>query len=579
MPVLVPIRDGAISAGSLFSEYSGLLFEIHPPQRRFKWDAREVSQLWEDVRNAHVSNRDSYFLGTLLLADLGDGVQSVIDGQQRLTTLSLLLAVLRDKCREFEELTHRADVIQRLIARVDYDGNPIGPLVVKLQYADDEIYVRLVKEPGSTSGHISGKGLLEKAVRLLKERVENHINRPNPVESLRDLCQFVQDKVQFLPLQIPSEGEGYLVFDTTNTRGLKLSPAEGTKARLAAIAREDRNLSDELMQDWNKVATLLEERIEFSDPKVLAIDVMDDYLHAVWCSMNGYTTKYTMDKKIADWLTGARRGRELVSELTTYCHSYLAIRAPSGKSWTNEDLKDLRHLNRQSFSFLTMVYEHAPDRLGEAVSLTLSLQIRNITIGPQQAHAFEKQWPLWAGQVRDGLIEDVFRDMRSRMVPDEEFERNFLSAEVSSAPTARHLLRRLDPISRPGSGVQPMDVDLEHIMPKAVVTKLSGRKTLTKRVRQWIDDLGRRVPETPEGKQDLGEELKPHLNMLGNQALLNYVENRRARDLPFADKRVLYGNQALELTKALGKLEEWSLSQIQARQKDLAGRAIQTWPR
>ena len=480
---------------------------------------------------------------------------------------------------EFPNLNNRADGIQRLIARVDNDGNPIGPLVVTLQDIDNEIYVKLAKEPGSTNGPISGNSLLERAVKFLKEHVQNHINSPNPEESLRDLCEFVQSKVQFLPLQVPSESDGYLVFDTTNTRGLQLSPAEGLKARLATIAREDRSLSDRLMHEWNKVARLLEERIEFADPKAVAIDAMDDYLHAVWCSRDGYTTKHTMDKKIASGLTRAKLVGEFVEDLSTYCNSYLAVRAPSGKSWTNEDLKDLRHLNRQSFSFLTMVYEHAPDRFSEAVSLTLSLQVRNITIGPQQAHVFEKQWPAWAGLVRRGRTDEAFAEMRSRMVLDEEFERSFAAAEVNSPATARHLLRRLDPISRPGSGVQPMDVDLEHVLPRSVVSKLSEDKRLTKNVEQWIDDLGRNTPDTVEQKRDLGEELKRYSNMLGNQALLNYVANRGARDLPFANKRHLYGKQALELTKALAEYEAWSLDQIQARQNNLARRAVQTWAR
>lgn len=535
-------------------------------------------QLWEDIRNAHVSMRDSYFLGTLLLAPTEHGTQSVIDGQQRLTTLSLLLAVLRDCCREFEGLKSRADGIQRLIARVDNDGNPVGPLVVTLQDRDNEIYVKLAKEPGSTNGPITGKSLLEKAVRILKEHVHGHINSPNPEETLRDLSEFVQSKVQFLPLQVPSESDGYLVFDTTNTRGLQLSPAEGLKARLATIAREDSGLSGRLMQEWNKVARLLEERIEFVDPNVVAIDAIDDYLHAVWCSRDGYTTKHTMDKKIASGLTEAKLVSEFVVDLSTYCNSYLAVRAPSGQSWIDEDLKDLRQLNRQSFSFLTMVHEHAPDRFNEAVSLTLSLQIRNITLGPQQAHVFEKQWPDWAGLVRNGQVDDAFTDMRSRMVRDEDFQRSFAVSEVMSPKTARHLLRRLDPISRRRSGVQPKEVDVEHILPKSLVSKLSADdKVLTKNVKQWICDLGHDIPNTIEQKRYLAGELKRYLNMLGNQALLNYVVNRGARDLPFANKRKLYGKQALELTKALTDCEAWGPAQIEARQKELAKTAIQTW--
>ena len=464
---LVQIKEGTQSTSRLFSKESGLLFEIHPPQRRFKWKAPQVLQLWEDIRNAHVGKRDSYFLGTLLLQQTEHGTQSVIDGQQRLTTVSLLLAVLRDLCAQFQSLQRRAYGLQDLIVRVDYDGNPIGPLVVTLQDNDNENYVKLAKEPGSTSGSVVGKSLLDRAVRLLRQLVQNHINSPNPEESLRDLCEFVQGKVQFLPLQVPSESDGYLVFDTTNTRGLQLSPAEGLKARLATIAREDRGLSDRLMQEWNRVARVLEERIEFADPKAVAIDAIDDYLHAVWCSRDGYTTKHTMDKKIASGLTGAKLVGEFVEDLSAYCDSYLAVRAPSGKSWVIEDLKDLRFLNRQSFSFLTMVYEHAQGRFSEAVSLTLSLQIRNITLGPQQAHAFEKHWPAWAGLVRKGRTDDAFADMRSRMVIDEEFEKSFAGAEVVSSATSRHLLRRLDPISRPGSGVQPMDDDVEHILPKS----------------------------------------------------------------------------------------------------------------
>ena len=279
-------------------------------------------------------------------------------------------------------------------------------------------------------------------------------------------------------------------------------------------------------------------------------------MHAVWCSRVGYTAKHSMDRRIASRLTSPERVRAFVNDLGTYLDSYLAVRAPSGKSWLNEDLKDLKHLNKQSFGFLTMVHKHSANRFQEAVSLVLSLQIRNITVGPQQAHAFEKNWPSWGGSVREGRTDEAFNDIRSRMIPDGDFKKRFSEVEISSPATARHLLRRLDPISRSGSGVQPMDVDVEHILPKSVVTKLSDSKRLTKRVRQWIEDLGHCTPETPEEKRDLGKDLKRSLNMLGNQALLNYMYNRRGKDFPFTDKRDLYGKQALELTKALAEHEE-----------------------
>lgn len=577
MPLLVKISDGAVAISRLFN--NGLLFEIHPPQRRFKWNKPQIDQLWTDITKAQSDKRDSYFLGTLLLAPTGPGKVSVIDGQQRLTTLSLLLAVLRDQCWEFPDLQERARGIQRLIARVDHDGRPVGALVVTLQEADNGVYVRLAKEHGATSGPIAARGRLQSAVKRLKEHVLNHINVPDPKESLRDLCEYVQSNLRFLPIEVQSEGDAYLVFDTTNTRGLRLTTSEALKARLATIAREDRDLADYLIKKWNEVASNLEARIGFTDPKAEAIDAMDDYLHSIWSAKEGYAAKRTLDRQIASKLKNPALIRQFVEDLETYLDSYLAVRAPSGKSWLNEDLKDLRNLNKQSFCFLTMVQKHAANRFEEAVSLTLSLQIRNITIGPQQANVFEKDWPEWAILVREGQTDLAFDQIRSQMIDDEDFKSRFADEAVVSPSTARHLLRRLDHTSRPGSGVQPMDVELEHILPKSVVGQLTDGKSLTKNVRQWIKDLGYKVPGTPEGRLKLGEELTSSLNVLGNQALLNFVENRRARDLPFADKKNLYRKQDIELTKALTTRMRWGPSQIRARQKKLASRAVQTWPR
>ena len=570
MPTLVKISEGAISTSGLFSETHKLLFEIHPPQRRFKWRNQQIDQLWQDILTAHKAKRDSYFLGTLLLVTLDDGSRvSVIDGQQRITTLSFLLAVLRDRCNDFPGLLKRADGIQRLISRVDNDGKPVGSLVVTLQEPDNEIYIKLVKEPGSTKAASFKQDLLSRAVKRLTEHVEQHINVPHREENLRYLCEYIQSKIMFLPLEVHSESEGYLVFDTTNTRGLRPSPSEALKARLATIAREDSHLSDDLIARWNAVAMKLETAGQ-------PIDAMDDYLHAVWCSMEGYTPKRTLDR-IAPKLAEPNRLNDFVKDLDSHCDSYLAVVAPTTKSSLTEDLKDLNYLNVQSHSFLMMVHKNSPDRFEEAVDLVLSLQIRNVSVGPHQANEYEKDWPKWAVLVREGDTNLAFEDIRSRIVSDETFRRRIGEEGVASPRTVRHLLRRLDPISHPGSGVQPIEVDVEHILPKSVITKLIDGKKLTKSVKAWVQDLGFEIPGTFEGMRDLGKKLEPFLYMLGNQALLNDKANRGAKDLPFEKKKDFYKKQALELTRSLGECETWGLSQISARQKDIANNAHLIW--
>ena len=540
MPEVVKISEKLFCTRDLFSESSSLLFEIRPPQRRFKWKDQQVDQLWRDILNAYNANRDSYFLGTLLQVPLDGGSRvSVIDGQQRITTLSILLAILRDNCSNFpDDLSERASGIQKLISRVNNDGESVG-LVVTLQNPDNQTYTKLVRKNGSTNCSIENNSLLARATIRLKKHVAEHINVSSPIECLRDLCEYVQMNVKFLVIEVRNESEGHLVFDTTNTRGMNLSPSEALKARLATVAaRENNELSEELIKTWDEVAGKLESA-------GLGVDVMDNYLHAVWCARKGYTPKNSLSGLDAKFNEDYRL-RDFVEDMESYSASYLAVAAPSGNSSLTQDLNDLKGLNIQSYSFLTMVHKHSPTNFEEALCLVLSLQIRNITLGGLQANAYERRWPEWARLVREGQSIKAFDEIREHMVSDEEFQRAFEKAEVAVSRTARHLLRRLDPVSHPGSGVQPTDnVDIEHVLPKSVVTQLTGTKNLTQKVQQWIKDLGYEVPQSPEGKINLGKELEPYSNMLGNQALLYYKSNRVAKNSPLNQMQTFNTDQAL----------------------------------
>ena len=572
MPKLIRISDDAVSLMSLFSASEGLLFEIHPPQRRFKWREPQIVQLWNDLTKAYTDERASYFLGNLLLVDLGDNRVSVIDGQQRLTTVSILLAVLRDACLEFPDLSVRAANIQQLLTRVDIDGRPVGATVVTPQDPDKHIYVDLIREYGSTGIEVTRGGLLADACRNLTQMLKEHLTGKEGSEkqqALQSLSDYVLANVGLLPIAVQDEPQGYLVFDTSNTRGLRLSPSEALKARLVVIAREDTDLAGELMQRWNAAATKL-------DNAGRPIDAMDDYLRTILSSRRGHIAKRSLDR-IASAIDTTDALKEVIQDLATYIDSFLAVVAPDGQAALREDLRDLRSLNNQSVVFLTMVHKHYPKLFARAVSLVLSLQIRNITFGTDSPNAYERSWPNWARLVRNGEVDRAFDEMQARIRGDDEFRAAFEIATAVSTATVRHVLRRLDPISRPGSGVQPMEVDVEHVMPKSVVSKLTEDKRLTPSVRQWIEDLGYEIPETPEDKKEMGHKFGQWLNMLGNQALLNEKANRGLRDRPFADKKIFYGRQALKLTEELASNEQWAESQILERQKRMAKEAPSIW--
>ena len=579
MPVSIG-RD-SYTINSLFSgEGYKNLFVVPPTQRRYKWDKTQVDQLWSDILTAQEQDRPSYFLGTLLLTPLATNANgmsrvSVIDGQQRITTLSLLIAVLRDHCEQYPDLKNRADVLHRLIARLDNDGNP-RDVVVTLQESDNDIYKSLVATKNSTgtiSVNSKHKHKLQKAVAILKERVGD---RASTETALRSLCEYIQEKVQILPIEVGSETEGHLLFDTTNTRGLRISPSEALKAHVAAITREDAASAADLLRKWDAAANSF-------DRADLPIDVMDDYLHLLWSSKYGHTKKATANN-ISKNITSMKEVREIVDDISTYTNSYLAILRPESylgfNARTKQDVRDLSHLNVQAYGFLTMVHHHDPTRFSEALELTLSLQIRNITItNHDRPNAYEKDWPRWAVLARKGDTATALSEIRSNIgkVSDRAFEDSFKTARIMAPGTAKYLLRKLDPVSAVDSGAALNDIDLEHILPKSVSKKLLEGKTLTKKVKRWVTDLDKPIPGTDLERIRLGHEIERSLHMLGNQALLHRVPNRKGKDDPFDSKKGLYGNQVWELTKGLSTRAKWNTGTIRDRQEQLSKDAVTVW--
>lgn len=567
------INQGERSIANLFSASGyGRRFEILPPQRRFKWKEPQVDQLWRDISNAYSQQRDGYFLGTLLVFPLSSDTVSVVDGQQRVTTVSLLLAVLRDHCLTLPEHEERGRRMHDFVARVDHGGIRVGNLVVKLQEPDNGLFISLVGERLSTA---SASGLPASRLVTALKRLNSHVEKllgsgiKPASDLLAEFCDYVLDHVLFVVLEVANERKAYILFDTTNTRGLPLSPAESLKARLAAIDRVDGSLSTEWMERWNTAATKLENAN-------LGMDPMDGYLRALLFSRMGYVGKKSL-AGISSQLQESGKLSEFVSDIERYCDSYLAVANPTGTKSLDHNLRDLRHLNVQCYSFLTMVHKHSRSQFGEAVDLVLSLQIRNITVANRNPNTYEREWAAWAKAAREGRTTEAFAEMRNRMDSDEQFTRNMQDFTVDRSTTANHMLRRLDAELRGDRGLGPMEVEVEHILPKSVARRLLNNKRLGTNVGKWLKDLGYAVPATEDERIAVGKEIESWQDRLGNQALLNDKNNRLLGDSEFNVKKKCFGKQKLELTKELGRLDKWDIKQIKKRQERLAQIAPGVW--
>lgn len=238
-------------------EVLGQKFNIDFFQREYNWQRKHVEQLLVDLegkfksfyRDSHerrdVASYGQYYLGSIILSEK-KGVKSIIDGQQRLTTLNLLLIFLRHLVKNDADMAAK---IAPLIYSDDYGEKSYNLMIKDREECMDGLY-----KEGKYD--YNGKD----------ESVLNLIERYNDIEELfpEDLTNkalpyfidWIIKKVVFVEIVTYSDEDGYTIFETMNDRGLNLTPTQMLKGFLLSRINRDEE-KKELNEIWkNKIFEL-----------------------------------------------------------------------------------------------------------------------------------------------------------------------------------------------------------------------------------------------------------------------------------------------------------------------------------
>lgn len=179
-------------------------YEVPIYQRNYAWGKDEISALIQDVYDAYTTKKQTYYIGTLVSFHKGDQVYEVIDGQQRLTTINLLLGALGIPIKN--KLTYRA----RKKSNKSIQSIP--------HFKIDE------KDDGIVNG-------FKYTVDSIKEIV--------PGKYLGDFKTYLQDSVRLIHYQVPKDIDLNHYFEIMNSRGEQLEKHEIIKARLIEKLNEE----------------------------------------------------------------------------------------------------------------------------------------------------------------------------------------------------------------------------------------------------------------------------------------------------------------------------------------------------
>jgi len=225
--------------GKLFSEMQNKQYIIPDFQRPYNWDAEKCETLWNDIETFTITEAMSgsdYFLGTIVSYMSDGNHQAVIDGQQRITSLLLML---RAFYRKLEDMIEDEDVIglKNQLAPCIWDVNPISQKVTDkskihikslvVTEEDNETFHRVLETGTCRDNAVDNYSV---NYRFFKGKCDEYAER-NPLQ-WKQLCVTLIQKCIVLPIECDTPETALTIFSTLNDRGLPLADSDIFKAQI-----------------------------------------------------------------------------------------------------------------------------------------------------------------------------------------------------------------------------------------------------------------------------------------------------------------------------------------------------------
>lgn len=564
-------------------------------QRRYSWHERQVWDLIDDI--GLIENADAHLLGSIVCLaghhTAGLNKLELVDGQQRLTTITILLECIRQRLEAAGETDEAAEVA-RLLSAKPLGGKPVRK--VALDSIDSAEFDRLVKNDHEQEFQ---NHQLQWAFRSVREWVAE--------QSLEHLVSFLyrlKNQAIVIRLDVSEAKDAFKLFETINNRGLRLSPTDiiknfllGNAARFgdeslqaarnswaALIQHLDGTNSDAFFRyylmallkvrltasgvvpSFKKVfmsqvieAAALPERHLYADPDEPDEDDADDVVGA---PEEALAVKITDKISFKDFLSQLVQSTKVYGEL---------VLVKSSDPATNRHLRNLRMIKAvQTYGFLMhlRVGGCTDKHFREILRLTESFVLRR-HVCRERSNETEALFARMCGTNPAAPVHATKNAYRELCPPDDKFRDELATTSFTAnvIDRARYCLEQIE-ISKHGAHDELQvlgaeDVHVEHIIPQKIKTKKAKDE-----YGDWVTYLGEKA-EVQHQK---------YVSRIGNLTIFSGTLNIGASNNPFMKKKQAYKESGIKLTQELLNMSQFKFSNVEKRSKDLAEIAVELWP-
>jgi len=533
-------------------------------QRPYSWDRENVSELWNDT----IVNSDSdYFIGSMVIFKSSGDTYGIVDGQQRLTTITMVLCALRNAL-DNEGFDDYATGIHNLIERNNIDNKPQYILSTETSYP---YFQEHIQKFGKASLKIKAgdeEQNIENTYSMLSTYIgdiitaikkDSNIDKKKKKEAIKNKLLTIRDKILELKLifiELDDEDDAYIIFETLNTRGKDLSVSDLVKNHITKYIKSKNAKVDAPKIQWERILSTIDSS---------AVDLsVDTYLHHYWLSKYDFVTLKKLFKQIRKRIL-RDKAQTFLNEIEKDAITYREIHETPLRNWAIEeqtikgslDALSIFRVKQQVPMVLSLLRDykdkkvnlrHTADTLRAIenfhfIFTAVTSQRSSGGISLMYASSAKKLANARDASEKIKILREFRNKLKEKVPTYKEFEVNFFEIVFTNRLTkhkklVQYILSRIDAFSQKVYQVDYRNMTIEHILSQ-------GKK----------------------GVHELSEQI---IGRMGNLLFVSKDLNEELKRKSFIKKRTILLEKGAVLDETIKNAKAWGEKEIKTRTQYLA---------
>ena len=572
---------------------NNIQFEIPFFQRGYAWEKKHWKQLFEDIEEKIISEIDlannledlEHFFGPIVVleklnSDLSLKKFLVIDGQQRITTIYILLAIIRTLLKE---KTHQSQMANEYVAKLNKF------LINNVDETDDYLKMKVFSGKGDrlptyyvvfgqnnpNSPHLIIDQQLynpkTNKIDAFKIYSEKHLKRYyTSVPQLWQLAEILLKslKIVWIPLD-EKKDDPQAIFESLNDRGMPLSASELICNFLFQPLMKSTEIDFEELHNnlWLKTITNIDTNGNFED-------YLRNYLSIGENKVIGKGRRIYTFFKAKNKRLNSKTAKEFLEDVNRFYKIYNSIVNPITNQYKNKEINDIlikiksTRMDASTPFILSLLKGHSLEIIEEADTIDLLNELFVLLARRKMCELATQKYDIIFPNLLNKIINEpdkvkefqkIIRD-ENYWVSNQDFENALINSPLyrqRDLPFTRMILQEIDK-SMQDYGQLPDYSTLptvEHILPQTID-------------KQWKEYL----------EEDVNNpEINKIINTLGNLCLLSRPANSHAGQDPFEEKKKDYTDVSALIKDVKNRNVKWNIKSIKERSKDLSENALKIW--